>query len=120
MLSLAEIKPLYTAAYIAEVISVFMGETVYLNRLMGIQNCAVNGEATVNAVLKTFNHIMEGKEMEAIGDAIEAAAIVRQELEYCRKDAPEDIAMLIQWMEDKMGSRQALVDAASANTHLHA
>ena len=108
-----------TPKYAAEVIGVYFAELSYLNRLSGIDSCVLDGKATVSAVMNVFDDIKLGKEIKAIEDGIVAAMTVKSALHECVSEAPQDIMALASWLMRTSSSKQALVDAASANTHLH-
>ena len=44
---------------------------------------------------------------------------VKTELSQCKNGAPQDVKALVNWFQTKCGSKQAMVDAASANTIIH-
>ena len=117
MLNLSMGQP--TAKYAAELIGVYFAEISYLNRLSGIDNCVLDGESTVSAVMNVFDDIREGKEIKAMEDGIIAAMTVKSALHECTSEAPQDVKALASWLMRTSSSKQALVDAASANTHLH-
>ena len=108
-----------TAVYVAEMVGVFIGELVYLNRLDSITDCAVGAPEVVQGVQDVIELIMNGQEIAAMSKASTVAVIVSNEIKTCKGSASEVMA-LGQWFVDVAGSKQKMVDAATANAFLHA
>ena len=57
---------------------------------------------------------------KGMGDGVKVAIAMGKSLNECKGAAPADIIALNKWFMSKAGSKQAMVDAASANSHTHA
>ena len=60
-----------------------------------------------------------GDEWSAIGQIAKTSLKVKQLVASQCQGAPEDIKLLVNWIEKRMSSKQAMVDATSANAHIH-
>ena len=108
-----------TAVYMAEMIASFMAELVYLNRLDSIEDCALGVPEVVQGVQEVVQLIMSGQEIAAMSKASTVAVIVSNEIKTC-KGSTSEVMALGQWFVDVAGSKQKMVDAATANAFLHA
>ena len=110
----------FTPEYLLEVIGTFYGELVYLNRLSSLTNCAIDSRDTVTGFTDLFKKITEGAGMdEMMDDGISIGYSIIKALNDCDGAAFADLQALNQWFVSRAGSKQAMVDAASANSRLH-
>ena len=93
-----------TAIYVAEMISVFIAELVYLNRLDTITDCAVGAPEVVQGVREVIQLIMNGQEIQAMSKASTVAVVVSNEIKTC-KGSVSEVAALGQWFVDVAGSK---------------
>ena len=107
-----------TPEYVITMLETFLAELVYLNRLDSLDECVVGGPKVVNLVTEAINSMAKGDEHNAFEDVVKSAVAISQEIKSC-KSAPADIKALATWFITKAGSKQALVDNASANSLKH-
>ena len=93
-----------TVVYLAEMIGVFMGELVYLNRLSSIEDCALGAPPVLEGAKEVVDLILAGDEIKAISKATTVAALMSNEVKTC-KGSPEEIMALSRWFMDKAGSK---------------
>ena len=68
--------PKPTKEQMFQLIGSFMEELVYLNRLSGIGECAVNGRESIDAAMSVWESITGGEEMQAFDDSLKAALAI--------------------------------------------
>lgn len=109
----------FTPKYAAEVLTVFMAELVYLNRLQNVEHCIVNTTAIYGNFMDLLSDALTGHYEKSIMDAAKLATDISASLHDCETAGKYDAVALAHWFENKMGSKQLMVDAVSANAHLH-
>ena len=108
------------AEYVVELLASFYGELVYLNRLNSLTGCAVDSRETIGTVAHLFEDINAGAGWETYAsDGMEIGVSVLQTLGNCQEATWAEVSALNSWFVAKAGSKQAMVDAATANTMLH-
>ena len=99
-------------------VAAFFAELVYLNRLEGLTHCALDTYHIAKDVQAIVHDIQIGDEGSAFDKAINAALVMADAVKMCR-EAPDEAKALSHWFVEKAGTKQRLVDAASANTLVH-
>ena len=107
-----------TPKYVAEVIGVFLAEIAYLNHFDDMKDCATGSADTIASAKTMIDKITAGDEMAAFSSGIQVAMSLAVDLGEC-KSASAETMQLGEWLVSKAGSKQAMVDAASANAMLH-
>ena len=108
------------SVYIVELLASFYGELVYLNRLNSLTGCAVDSRETIGNVSKLFDDINAGAGMETYAsDGMQIGFSVLQTVGDCQGASWAEVSALNTWFVTKAGSKQAMVDAATANVMLH-
>ena len=108
-----------TPKYVAELVAVFLGELAYLNRFDGVEDCLVASRDDVSAIKNVIHQIKDGDEFGAFSSGVAIAASLGADLKNCKTGGHQAVE-LGSWLIATAGSKQALVDAASANTKNHA
>ena len=106
------------AKYVATALPSFFKEVIYLNRLTSLSGCAIDSKSVVDGAIEVVNDMMAGDEIAAFESALKVAHEMADTIKTC-KGVPEDVSALERWFATKFSSKQALVDAASANAHAH-
>ena len=109
----------FTPKYAVTMVGAFLAELVYLNRLNGLTECAVGGPETFKLMKETITDIQNGNELAAFTSGIAAMNSLKAEISQCKDGAPHDIKALASWFERVAGSKQAMVDTASAQALVH-
>ena len=109
----------FTPKYAVEMVGAFLAELVYLNRLNALTSCAVGGPETFELIKKAITEMESGQELAAFTTGIAAMNALKAEISQCKDVAPADIKALVSWFERVAGSKQAMVDSASAQSLVH-
>ena len=109
----------FTPKYAVSMVGAFIAELVYLNRLSGLTQCAVGGPETYELMKEAITDMQNGQELAAFTSGIAAMNALKAEISQCKDGAPEDIKALASWFERVAGSKQAMVDTASAQALVH-
>ena len=108
-----------STAYFAELITVLNSELVYLNRLDRMRDCVIDTTETVEHVVKIAEALKNDDEFLALEEAAKAAHALSGAVLQCTQ-AEEEALALSNWYTTRAGTKDAMIEYASANTHLHA
>jgi len=98
----------------------FMKQLIYVNRLDSLVDCLVDAKSLVGDIKKIWQLYQQGDEFAALTQITRLSIKARQLYkDQCSQGAPEDLEALLKWMELRLTSKEAMVEATSENALLH-